>query len=319
MSFFRVSYKFLKNSIRIQNNVRSFSSTNHQAMRFVQYRDGCDRGLGIQLNCGKSIVSLNGADPTIPVDMVSFLHSDYSIDRIEKIVKEKKKVLQLNQVELLPCITKPDKVICVGLNYKGHCDEQNKPYPKEPFFFSKFPSTIIGPNDAVKHSSKSKALDWEVEMAVVIGNTCKNVSVDDAYKYVFGYTIAQDISARDWQKTRNNGQWLIAKSMDTFCPLGSVLVHKNEIPDPHSLQIKCSINGVMKQSGSTEELIHRVDKLVSFLSNLITLLPGDIILTGTPSGVGVFREPKEFLKIGDVIKSEISCIGKMENPVIADE
>ncbi|KAL4104951.1 hypothetical protein QTP88_020227 [Uroleucon formosanum] len=319
MSFSRVSCTLLKNAIGIQNNVRSLSYTNHQAMRFVQYRDGSERGLGIQLNDSKSIVSLSGVDSTIPVDMVSFLHSEYSVERIEKIVQEKKKVLQSNQVELLPCITKPDKVICVGLNYKGHCDEQKKPYPVEPFFFSKFPSTIIGPHDAVRHSSKSKALDWEVEMAVVIGSTCKNVDINDAYKYVFGYTIAQDISARDWQKTRNNGQWLIAKSMDTFCPLGSVLVHKNEIPDPHLLQIKCSINGVMKQSGSTEELIHRVDKLVSFLSNLITLLPGDIILTGTPSGVGVFREPKEFLKVGDIIESEISCIGKMENPVIADK
>jgi 2-keto-4-pentenoate hydratase/2-oxohepta-3-ene-1,7-dioic acid hydratase in catechol pathway len=216
-------------------------------------------------------------------------------------------------------VTKPDKVICVGLNYKGHCDEQNKPYPIEPFFFSKFPSTIIGPYDAVRHSPRSKALDWEVEMAVVIGKQCKNVQINDAYEYVFGYTVAQDISARDWQKTRNNGQWLIAKSMDTFCPLGSVLVHKNEIPDPHKLEIKCSINGVSKQVGSTEELIHRVDKLVSFLSCLITLLPGDVILTGTPSGVGVFREPKEFLKIGDTIESEISGIGKMVNPVTADD
>jgi len=318
MNFNRISRSVLKNASAVYKRfaARSFSCAGGLAMRFVQYKDGNDRGLGIQ--CDEQVISLSGVDKTIPIDMVSFLQGNHSIEQVKNIVEEKKIVLQSNQVKFLPCITKPDKVICVGLNYKGHCDEQNRPYPVEPFFFSKFPSTIIGPNEAVKHSSKSKALDWEVELAVVIGKKCRDVNVEDAYEYVFGYTVAQDISARDWQKTRNNGQWLIAKSMDTFCPLGSVLVHKSEIPDPHQLQIKCSINGNLKQNGSTNELIHRVDKLVSFLSNLITLLPGDVILTGTPSGVGVFRDPKEFLKVGDLIESEISSIGKMTNPVVAD-
>ncbi|XP_050528400.1 fumarylacetoacetate hydrolase domain-containing protein 2 [Daktulosphaira vitifoliae] len=315
--FFSVP-KTLK-SVNHSASYRNLSSYKNLAMRFVQFKDGCKRGLGIQLDIDGPVVNLNEADSSIPFDMVSFLKSDYSLKNVQKILNEKKVVLELSQIELLPCITGPDKVVCVGLNYKGHCDEQNKPYPKEPFFFSKFPSTIIGPYDSVKHSSISKALDWEVEMAVVIGKKCRKIDVSKAYEYVFGYTVAQDISARDWQKTRNNGQWLIAKSMDTFCPLGSALVHKSEINDPHTLSINCSINGVLKQNGSTGDLIHRVDALVSFLSNLITLLPGDVILTGTPSGVGVFREPKEFLKVGDVIESEIVGIGKMINPVVDDD
>ncbi|XP_050439420.1 fumarylacetoacetate hydrolase domain-containing protein 2 [Adelges cooleyi] len=314
-------FSVLRIGLHVNRNIgiRHLSSTRNLAMRFIQFKIGGDRGLGVQLQIDGPVVSLSGADPSIPTDMVSFLNSDYSIGNIQKLVNEKKVVFPANQIEFLPCITNPDKVICVGLNYKGHCDEQNKPYPVEPFFFSKFPSTIIGPYDSVKHSSISKAIDWEVEMAVVIGKKCRKVDVRDAYNFIFGYTVAQDISARDWQKTRNNGQWLIAKSMDTFCPLGSALVHKSEISDPHSLPIKCAVNGVSKQSGSTKELIHRVDALVSFLSNLITLLPGDVILTGTPSGVGVFREPKEFLKVGDVIESEIVGIGKMVNPVVEDD
>ncbi|VVC25293.1 Fumarylacetoacetase, C-terminal-related [Cinara cedri] len=321
MNVSRIKCSVLKNIFGMHANmsVRTFKSANCLTMRFVQYKhEGCP-GLGVQVNDGEHVISLSAADKTIPSNMVSFLNTKYSLGKIEKVIEEQKIVLKLCQVEILPCITKPDKIICVGLNYKGHCDEQKKPYPEEPFFFPKFPSTIIGPYDGVKHSSKTKAMDWEVEMALVIGKKCRNINITNAYDYIFGYTIAQDISARDWQKSRNNGQWLIAKSMDTFCPLGSALVHKSVIPDPHDLQIKCSINGVLKQDGSTSELIHRADKLVSFLSNLITLLPGDIILTGTPSGVGVFREPKEFLKVGDIIQSEISIIGKMENPVVIDE
>ena len=176
-------------------------------------------------------------------------------------------------------------------------------------------------------------------MAVVIGKEAKHVAAKDAMDYVFGYTVSQDISARDWQKQRNGGQFLIGKSMDTFCPLGPAVVHKSLVPDPHSLQISCSINGVQKQCGNTNELIFKIDQIIhlltqyvlysrSFIFQLkvvifstyrsITLKPGDVILTGTPSGVGMHRNPPEYLKAGDVIESEIEILGKLRNTAVAE-
>lgn len=305
--------KLIKESL--PSNIRRMNT------RYVQYilSDNNTPSLGVlSPENHKEVIDLSNANSTMPNTLVEYIQNASQYNKIlPKIMKEKKLVHKIEQIKVLAPITKPDKVLCVGLNYKGHCDEQNKPYPEEPFFFAKFPSTIIGPNDTLLLPVNSKAVDWEVELAVVIGKTARFVNIDDAYEYVFGYTIAQDISARDWQTPKkNHGQWLFAKSMDQFCPLGPYVVSKDEIPDPHNLQISCSINGVQKQNASTGELIHRIDKLVSYLSGLVTLLPGDIILTGTPSGVGVFRNPKEFLKPGDRITSEISSIGVLENSII---
>lgn len=144
------------------------------------------------------------------------------------------------------------------------------------------------------------------------------MAVTDAMDHVFGYTVAQDISARDWQKQRNGGQFLLGKSMDTFCPLGPAVVHKSLVADPHRLRIQCSVNGVNKQDGNTDELIYRIDQIIHLLSQTITLRPGDVVLTGTPGGVGMHRKPAEFLRVGDVIESEIESVGKIRNRVVAD-
>lgn len=223
-------------------------------------------------------------------------------------------VVNVSDVKLLPPVLNPQKIICIGLNYKSHCDEQKVEYPKEPVFFNKFPSSLCGPTDDVKAHKITTKMDWEVELAVVIGSKAFQVTREDAMKHVFGFTIAQDITAREWQK-KNGGQWSLSKSFDSFCPLGPCIVHKSDI-DVSNLTIKCSVNDVLKQCGKTNEFIFPIDDIIARLSRSVTLVPGDIILTGTCSGVGVFRNPREFLKVGDVIESEIEGIGKLINTVV---
>ncbi|XP_018911579.2 oxaloacetate tautomerase FAHD2A, mitochondrial [Bemisia tabaci] len=304
-----------------RNGKRYFSCGAAMRKRYVQFakHKGGRMKLGVQLgDTDSDIIEISSLDAGTPNTLLDFLN--LTSDRrkvVNRVVAEAKSVVNPKNVYFYPPITNPDKVICVGLNYKGHCDEQNKPYPQEPFFFSKFPSTIVGPNDEVIHPPNSKALDWEVELAVIIGKTARCVLKNDAMDYVFGFTVAQDISARDWQKHKNNGQWLIAKSMDTFCPLGPGIVTKESLRDVYNLQLKCAINGVEKQNGFTNDFVHNIDDVVAFLSHCFTLLPGDVILTGTPSGVGVFRNPREFLQPGDVLESEISEIGKLSNKIVA--
>ncbi|XP_014260144.1 fumarylacetoacetate hydrolase domain-containing protein 2 [Cimex lectularius] len=302
-------------------SARLFSSSAVARTRFVQYtcsNDGPQR-LGVQLAQDGDIIELSAVNAAIPNNLVDFIR-DASIytEKAKRVIAEGKSVVRLEEVKLLPPIMRPDKVICVGLNYKSHCDEQKKPYPEEPFFFNKFPSTIVGPFDDVIHPPNSRALDWEVELAVVIGKKCRAVKIHESNDYIFGYTICQDISARDWQtQKKNNGQWLFAKSMDTFCPLGPSVVSKEVVANPNKLQLSCSVNGLKMQDGNTEDMVHDINRIVSYLSECVTLLPGDVILTGTPSGVGVFQNPRMFLKPGDIVESEISGIGKMCNKIIS--
>lgn len=229
-----------------------------------------------------------------PSDMKSFIKAEVSLEDVQQKVNSCVK-LPTSDVCLLAPILNPEKIICIGLNYKGHCEEQNKTPPTEPMFFTKFASCIVGPTDDIIAHKITNQIDWEVELAVVIGKEAKHVPREKAMDYVFGYTVAQDISARDWQKTKNGGQFTIGKGMDTFCPLGSAIVHKSLVPEPHNLAIKCSVNGVQKQCGSTSELIFRIDDIISRLSQSITLKPGDVLLTGTPGGVSVFRGLKLYI------------------------
>lgn len=286
-------------------------------MRFVQYRTaavGNKQLLGVLSEDGTKFSDIS---ERYGGDLISFIRSEASLEEV-KALATKATPVALDDVELLAPVTNPQKILCVGLNYSGHCEEQNKPIPKEPMFFSKYATTIVGPYDNVIAHKISDQIDWEVELAVIIGRKAKSVSKANAMDFVFGYTVAQDISARDWQKLRNGGQFLIGKSMDTFCPLGPAVVHKSLVKDPHQLSIKCSVNGVEKQNGSTSELIFRIDDILERVTQSITLLPGDVILTGTPAGVGMHRKPAEFLKPGDVIDSEIEGLGKIKNKVVAD-
>ncbi|EFA10484.1 Fumarylacetoacetate hydrolase domain-containing protein 2A-like Protein [Tribolium castaneum] len=271
--------------------------------------------LGGQITQDGDIFDISNVDHSIPNTLTKFLATgDDVYERAKRIIASGKSVIPLKNVELLPPVIKPDKVACVGLNYSRHCDELNIPYPHEPIIFSKFSSTIVGPYDKIELPKISNSVDWEAELAVVIGRKAKAIRQDQALDHIFGYTVAQDITARDWVTARNNGQYLLGKSMDTFCPLGPAVVTKNKL-DPNNLTIKSWVNGKLKQNGNTNEMIFKVDFLVSYLSQVVTLYPGDVILTGTPSGVGVNRSPPEFLRKNDILETEIEGIGKMRNTV----
>ncbi|KAL3272738.1 hypothetical protein HHI36_014200 [Cryptolaemus montrouzieri] len=261
------------------------------------------------------IIDLKSKFNFVPCLMVEFFASSSALAVVKEILEHPKAIYSLDEVDLLAPIMRPDKVMCIGLNYKNFCDELHTGCPGEPVVFSKFPSCITGPHSNIKLPTISNQVDWEVELAVVIGKQAKNVTASEAFDYVLGYTVAQDISARDWQ-VRNGGQYLLSKSMDTFCPLGPYIVTKDEIPDPHNLNLKCWVNGELKQAGNTKDLIHKIDKLIEHLSSITTLYPGDLILTGIPSGVGCNRNPPQFLKKGDILESEIEGIGRLVNHVV---
>ncbi|CAH1784086.1 unnamed protein product [Owenia fusiformis] len=296
---------------------RLFHTGTPRDMRFVQFKEGDRQGVGVELSNGGNIVDLSAGNSSIPNNMRDFLAAGQNaIVAAKSVVESGKNVLSRDKVKLLAPITNPDKVICIGMNYADHCHEQNAPIPVEPVIFNKFPSTIISPGDDLQYPSETEALDWEVEMVIVIGKAGKNIQKADAMNHVVGYTVAHDVSARDWQKTRGQGQWLIGKSMDCFCPLGPAIVMKEDISDPHNLGLRTRVNGVTKQDSCTSQLIHKTADLIAYCSRFFTLLPGDIMLSGTPPGVGMFRNPPEYLQKGDVVEVEIDEIGTISNKVV---
>ncbi|MFO1042111.1 MAG: fumarylacetoacetate hydrolase family protein [Planctomycetaceae bacterium] len=218
---------------------------------------------------------------------------------------------------LLAPIANPSKVICIGLNYRDHALETNSPIPSEPVVFNKFPQAVVGPDDAVVLPAVAHDVDYEAELVVIIGKQGRRIRKEDAFKYVAGYTVGNDVSARDWQKGRPGGQWLLGKSPDTFAPTGPYLVTADEV-DPHNLRIQLRLNGETMQNSSTRELIFGVDELIAHLSQLFALQPGDLIFTGTPPGVGAARQPAVYIKPGDRMEVEIEGLGILSNPVVAD-
>jgi 2-keto-4-pentenoate hydratase/2-oxohepta-3-ene-1,7-dioic acid hydratase in catechol pathway len=210
----------------------------------------------------------------------------------------------------------PGKIICVGMNYRSHIKEQDGRFPTKPVLFSKASSCIIKNAGHIIYPRKVEELDYEVELAVVIGKKAKDVPVKKVSDYIYGYTIMNDITARDIQKNEN--QWYRAKSFDTFGPIGPVIVSKNKIPYPQNLNLKSFVNGELRQNGNTSEMIFGVYKLISYISRSITLEAGDLISTGTPAGVGVFMKEKKMLKPGDLVTCEVENIGKLENKVISE-
>jgi 2-keto-4-pentenoate hydratase/2-oxohepta-3-ene-1,7-dioic acid hydratase in catechol pathway len=220
----------------------------------------------------------------------------------------------LSSVKLLAPVTNPTKVVAIGLNYRDHAAEQGAPLPKAPLIFAKFPSSITGPFDPITWDpTLTQQVDYEVELGVVIGKRARRVTEADALDYVFGFMVINDISARDLQF--GDKQWVRGKSLDTFCPCGPQIVTTNEIPDPQALPIHCTVNGNTMQNSSTAQMVFGVRALVSYCSQAFTLEPGDLIATGTPSGVGTFRKPPFYLKNGDVVVTEVEGIGRMENVV----
>ncbi len=211
-------------------------------------------------------------------------------------------------------ITRPGKIVCVGLNYKDHAEEQGADLPAAPLLFAKFTTSLIGPGDPIVIPSLVTKCDYEAELGVVIGRTIRGVSKENALEAVIGYVVANDVSARDLQFA--DGQWTRGKSPDTFCPVGP-LVPASDVSDPHALGIRAVLNGETVQDSSTANLIFGIDEIVSYVTQTSTLEEGDLILTGTPAGVGVFRDPQRLLQPGDEITIEIDGLGSITNPVTA--
>jgi 2,4-diketo-3-deoxy-L-fuconate hydrolase len=215
-----------------------------------------------------------------------------------------------------PCIARPSKLVCIGLNYAKHAKETGMEPPKEPVVFMKATSSIIGPNDTVIIPKDSRKSDWEVELAVVIGKRTSYVGESDAMDYVAGYCMLNDYSEREWQLERG-GQWVKGKSCDTFAPMGPFMATRDEIPDPHNLNLWLKRNDVMRQNSGTSDLIFGIPTLVSYLSRFMTLLPGDVISTGTPAGVGHGCKPPQYLADGDVIELGVEGLGTARQNVVS--
>lgn len=217
-----------------------------------------------------------------------------------------------DKAPLMHPIIAPSKIVAIGLNYRDHCEEQNLEPPDHPTVFAKFPSALLRPGGVIRWDTKlTNQVDYEAELAVVIGRPARNVTATEAYYYVFGYTAANDVSARDLQF--GDKQWVRGKSLDTFCPLGPWIITQDAVGDPMNLAIRCTVNGETRQESNTGNMICDVPHLIEFLSRTFTLLPGDIILTGTPAGVGIFRDPPQLLQSGDRVTVEIEKIGALTN------
>jgi 2-keto-4-pentenoate hydratase/2-oxohepta-3-ene-1,7-dioic acid hydratase in catechol pathway len=250
------------------------------------------------------------ADSLIPLqfegDMIDFMKKGAKPDFGRQVA------LPLHEVRLAPAVSRPSKIVAVGLNYQDHAEESKGKIPEVPLLFAKFPNSVIGPNDRITwDTSVTTKVDYEAELAVVIGRRVRSCDEEAAIGAIFGYTCGNDVSARDLQF--GDGQWVRGKSLDTFCPLGPWIVTRDEIPDPQDLKIRCWLNGTLMQDSHTRFMISTVPELIRFLSRHFTLLPGDVLLTGTPHGVGAFREPPVYLGDGDEVVVQIEGIGRLIN------
>ena len=242
------------------------------------------------------------------------LATDFVTPAMEAVRSGELPLVSRDDVKLTAPVPRPSKIICIGLNYLDHVKESGAEIPKAPLIFSKFNTCVAASEDPILLPIGSEQVDFEAELAVVIGRRAKNIELEDAMNYVFGYTNFNDVSARDMQFA--DGQWQRGKSCDTFAPFGEYVATKDEIPDPHNLSIRFRLNGETMQDSSTNQLIFKIPELVEYLSRSITLEPGDIIATGTPPGVGFARKPPVFLKDGDVCEVEIEGLGILINPVV---
>mgnify|MGYP000087705683 CR=1 FL=1 len=230
--------------------------------------------------------------------------------------KFSERAVPLSEVELLPPVHRPGKVVCLGLNYRDHAEESGMDVPEEPVVFSKAASIVTGPGSPIVLPEVSDKIDYEVEMALVIGREGKSLSPALAAQHIAGYTVLNDVSARDYQHETPGGQWFLGKSFDTFCPLGPWIVTPDEVGDPHDLDISTTVNGETLQNSSTSRMVFQVGVILAYISRVFTLEPGDVIATGTPAGVGFGRTPPRFLESGDTVRCTVENIGTLANPVV---
>lgn len=265
--------------------------------------------------------AVDGAGPTLTGGMRQLLASsaEGSLERARAAAGDGRWRVALSTAKLHAPISDPEKIICVGMNYHDHCTEQSFPIPKEPVLFSKFASSITSDGQPIPlDEDLTKELDWEVELCIVVGKRARHVPKERALEHIAGWTVAHDVSARDLQLKRNGGQWLLGKTGDGYSPIGPAIVTRDEgreFADAANLDVRCFVNGERVQSSNTRELIFKPADIIAYASTYFTLMPGDLIFTGTPGGVGVFRKPPVFLKHGDTTVVEIEGLGKLTNVV----
>jgi 2-keto-4-pentenoate hydratase/2-oxohepta-3-ene-1,7-dioic acid hydratase in catechol pathway len=267
---------------------------------------------------GLHYVELHATDPALPCSVRALLAAGPEALRAAAQAARRPDAVkhEAAMVKLLAPVPDPQKIVCLGLNYKDHAAESGAPIPKDPVLFSKYPTALIGHGDTIVLPPVSHEVDYEAELVIVIGRRGRNLKADEALAYVAGYTVGHDVSARDWQLKKDGKQWMVGKTFDTFAPVGPVLVTADEVPDPHNLPIRLRLNGQTMQDSSTSQMIFSVGQTLAYLSLVFTLEPGDLIFTGTPPGVGFARKPPVFLKGGDVVEVEIGGLGVLRNPVV---
>lgn len=288
-------------------------------MKLVTYQqNGASRLGALRSENGKDyITDLNKADSSLPSDMLAFLQGGADTKaKAEKalVASPINSGIPLESVKLSAPLSNPGKILCIGLNYRDHAAESQMTVPEFPTVFAKYSNCIIGPGEAIVLPAATTKPDYEVELGVVIGKRAKHVAEADALEYVAGYVPFHDVSARDYQM--RTSQWTMGKAIDTFGPMGPALVTADEIPDPHNLNLSLSIDGEVLQSSNTKHLIFNINQLIADITAVMTLEPGDLIATGTPSGVGQSRTPPRYLKVGDVVRIEVEKLGVLENPVV---
>lgn len=280
-------------------------------MRLVTYRrDGTARVAGVREG---SYVDLHSADKTLPSTMIDLLALGSDGLRRANDAVRKGSTMDPANVELLAPVPNPSKVICIGLNYSDHAAESGQPIPSEPVVFCKFPTAVAAHGATIALPPVSSKVDYEAELVVVVGQGGRNIPQQQALAHVAGYCCGHDVSARDWQLQKPGGQWLLGKSFDGFAPFGPELVTPDEVGDAGDLRISLRLNGQTMQDSTTRQLIFSIDRLIEYVSSVCTLLPGDVIFTGTPPGVGGARKPPVYLKPGDETEVVIEKIGTLRN------
>ncbi len=276
-----------------------------------------DSGVRIAAQRGEEWIDLHATESTIPPTMKEFIElGETGLAKASEAINKGKPIA--GPMRLAPLVNNPQKIIGVGLNYADHARESGMEPPPEPVLFNKFPSSICADGDAIMVPRISREVDYEAELVVVIGRGGRHIPRYEAMLHVAGYCCGNDVSARDWQLRKPGGQWLMGKSFDTFAPCGPALVTPEDVPDPSDLSVLLRLNGQVMQRSHTSQLIFPIDYLISYLSRICTLTPGDLIFTGTPPGVGFARKPPVFLKKGDVVEVEVGNLGVLKNPVDAE-
>ncbi|MFC6907218.1 fumarylacetoacetate hydrolase family protein [Halalkalicoccus tibetensis] len=280
-------------------------------MQFVRYNGGAGPTWGVQTNAGiHALADLPAGEPSY-----QDLTNRQYLSQLENAVRnETLSVVDPAEVNLLAPVPRPPKIVCAGLNYRDHAEEQDEEFPDVPLLFSKAPTTVTNPNSPIVHPS-GEQVDYEVELAAIIGRTAKDLDEDEVYDYIAGYTVLNDVSGRDAQFS--DGQFFRGKSYDTFSPMGPTLVAGEDF-DPNAVEVELRVDGETKQSSNTRQFIFDVPELVAYISANMTLESGDVISTGTPGGVGVFRDPVDLLEPGQTCEAEIEGIGTLTNPVVEE-